>query len=67
MEMEYPVYPLGLTSIKLPVETSRSARSNKLHKLATGRWKHEEPLGLESESKTHLQAESSPPLFFPFP
>ncbi|KAH8593167.1 hypothetical protein B0O99DRAFT_653532 [Bisporella sp. PMI_857] len=40
--------------------------NNKWSKFASGRWKHEEPLELESESETDSQAGSAAP-FFPLP
>jgi hypothetical protein len=41
--------------------------NNKWNKFASGRWKHEEPLELESESETDSEAGPSPPLFSFFP
>jgi hypothetical protein len=37
--------------------------NNKWNKMAAGRWKHEQPLELQSESKTDSEAGSPPPLF----
>lgn len=37
--------------------------NNKWNQFALGRWKHEEPLQLESESETDSEAEPSPPIF----
>jgi hypothetical protein len=41
--------------------------NDKWNKFAFGRWKHEEPLELESGSETDSKAGLSPPLFPPFP
>lgn len=38
--------------------------SNKWNQFASGRWKHEEPLEVESEPEADPEAEPSPPLFF---